>query len=178
MEGKATSMEEDICGLGGGLREVASTVQCNESKKPGMHYEYTPNEWKNGREIFFHAFWCFSQCVEAFRHCRLVLSIDSTFLLGKYKGTLLVAISCDMDNALVPLAFALVERENREVGIGSCDLFESMSWALVDRLVSYLIDTRVFLMQCKSIFLASTHAPQMVHSTSSRKSSSRGSYKG
>jgi hypothetical protein len=31
-----------------------------------------------------------------------------------------------------------------------------MSWALVGRLVSYLIDTRVFLMQCKSIFLA-TH---------------------
>jgi transposase-like protein len=27
---------------------------------------------------------------------------------------LLVAISCDADNALVPLAFALVERENRD----------------------------------------------------------------
>jgi hypothetical protein len=33
MEGKATSMEDDIGGLGGGLREVASIVQCNESKK-------------------------------------------------------------------------------------------------------------------------------------------------
>jgi transposase-like protein len=43
-----------------------------------------------------------------------VLSIDGTFLLGKYKGTLLVAISCDADNALVVLAFALVERENRD----------------------------------------------------------------
>jgi hypothetical protein len=41
-----------------------------------------------------------------------VLSIDGTFLFSKYKGTLLVAISCDADNALVPLAFALVEREN------------------------------------------------------------------
>ena len=43
-----------------------------------------------------------------------MLSIDGTFLLGKYKGTLLVAISCDADNSLVPLAFALVERENRD----------------------------------------------------------------
>jgi hypothetical protein len=43
-----------------------------------------------------------------------MLSVDSTFLLGKYKGTLLVAISCDADNALVPLTFALVERENRD----------------------------------------------------------------
>jgi transposase-like protein len=32
----------------------------------------------------------------------------------KYKGTLLVAISFDTDNALVPLAFALVERENKD----------------------------------------------------------------
>jgi len=43
-----------------------------------------------------------------------VLSIDGTFLLGKYMGTLLVAISCDADNILVPLAFALVERENKD----------------------------------------------------------------
>jgi hypothetical protein len=45
---------------------------------------------------------------------RPVLSIDGTFLLGKYMGTLLVAISCDADNALVPLAFALVEREKKD----------------------------------------------------------------
>jgi hypothetical protein len=43
-----------------------------------------------------------------------VLSIDGTFLLGKYMGTLLVAISYDIDNTLVPLAFALVERENKD----------------------------------------------------------------
>ena len=43
-----------------------------------------------------------------------MLSIDGTFLLGKYMGTLLVAISCDVDNALVPLAFALVERDNKD----------------------------------------------------------------
>jgi hypothetical protein len=116
MEGKATSMEDDIWGLGGGLREDTSIVQCNESKNPRMHYKYIPkpNEWRNGREIFFRAFWCFSQCVEAFRHYRPVLSIDGTFLLGKYKGTLLVVISCDVDNTLIPLAFALVERENRD----------------------------------------------------------------
>jgi hypothetical protein len=89
-------------------------------------------------------------------HCHPVLSIDGTFLLGKYKGTLLVAISCDADNALVPLAFALVEREKEIVGLGSCDLFGSMSWVLVGRLVSYLTNTRVFLVQCKSRVLA-TH---------------------
>ena len=43
-----------------------------------------------------------------------MLSIDGTFLFGKYMGTLLVAISCDADNTLVPLAFALVERKNKD----------------------------------------------------------------
>jgi transposase-like protein len=87
-----------------------------KAANPGMHYKYIPkpNEWKDGRQIFFRAFWCFPQCVEAFRHCRPVLSIDGTFLLGKYMGTLLVAISCDADNTLVPLAFALVKRENKD----------------------------------------------------------------
>ena len=84
---------------------------------PGMHYEYVPkpNEWtQDGMQIFFRAFWCFAQSIEAFRHCRPVFSIDGTFLLGKYQGTLLIAISCDADNTLVPLAFALVERENKD----------------------------------------------------------------
>jgi hypothetical protein len=33
MEGKAASMEDDIRGLGRGLREVTGIVQCNQSKK-------------------------------------------------------------------------------------------------------------------------------------------------
>jgi hypothetical protein len=82
----------------------------------GMHYEYIPrlDTWKDRRQIFFGDFWCFPQCVEAFRHCRPVFSIDGTFLIGKYWGTLLIAISCDTNNKLVPLAFALVERENND----------------------------------------------------------------
>jgi len=52
--------------------------------------------------------------VDAFRHYRLVFSIDDTFLLGKYQGTLLIAISIDANNKLVPLAFALVEKENKD----------------------------------------------------------------
>jgi hypothetical protein len=35
-------------------------------------------------------------------------------LIGKYRGTLLIAISCDANNKLVPLAFSLVERENND----------------------------------------------------------------
>ena len=97
--------------------KLPSLFNAMKEANPGMHYEYIPkqNEWREDvRQIFFRAFWCFPQSIESFRHCRPVFSIDGTFLLGKYMGTLLVAISCDADNALVPLAFALVEKENKD----------------------------------------------------------------
>uniref|UniRef100_K3ZCW5 Uncharacterized protein n=1 Tax=Setaria italica TaxID=4555 RepID=K3ZCW5_SETIT len=82
-----------------------------KAMNPSMHYEYIPkpNAWKDARQIFERAFWCFPQCVEAFRHYRPVFSIDGTFFISKYRGTLLIAISCDANNMLVPLAFAVVD---------------------------------------------------------------------
>jgi hypothetical protein len=50
--------------------------------------------------------------VEAFKHCCDVLSIDGIFLMEKYEGTMLIAIGIDADHQLVPLAFAIVEKEN------------------------------------------------------------------
>ena len=100
-----------------GFEKLPALLNAMKAANLGMHYEYIPksNAWsQDGRQFFWRAFWCFPQSVEAFRHCRPVLSIDGTFLLGKYMGTLLVAIACDADNALVPLAFVLVERENKD----------------------------------------------------------------
>ena len=44
----------------------------------------------------------------------IIRTIDGMFLISKYQGTLLIAISCDINNKLVPLAFALVEKENND----------------------------------------------------------------
>ena len=44
----------------------------------------------------------------------IIRTIDGMFLISKYQGTLLIAISCDANNKLVPLAFALVEKENND----------------------------------------------------------------
>uniref|UniRef100_K3YZ76 SWIM-type domain-containing protein n=1 Tax=Setaria italica TaxID=4555 RepID=K3YZ76_SETIT len=99
-----------------GYEQLPVLFNAIKAVNPGMHYEYIPkpNEWKDGRQIFFHAFLCFPQCVEAFRHCRPIFSINGTFLIGKYRSKLLIAISCDTNNNLFPLAFALVERENND----------------------------------------------------------------
>ena len=63
-------------------------------------------------EIFQHMFWSFKSSIEGFEHCRLVLSIDSTHLNMKYKGTLMIAMRCDENNQLFPLTFAIKECEN------------------------------------------------------------------
>ncbi|XP_025661790.1 uncharacterized protein [Arachis hypogaea] len=64
---------------------------------------------------YFHRlFWTFPPCVEALRHCKLLVSIDGTHLYGKYGGTLFVAIAQDGNSNILPVAFVLVEGENVE----------------------------------------------------------------
>ncbi|XP_030942143.1 uncharacterized protein LOC115967226 [Quercus lobata] len=64
-----------------------------------------------GCAIFERVFWTFGPSIEGFQHCRPVISIDGTFLYGKYIGTLLIASAWDGDNKLFPLAYAIVEKE-------------------------------------------------------------------
>jgi hypothetical protein len=56
-----------------------------KAANPDMYVEYLPKDKVRiaGREVFFRAFWTLLQCIEGFKHYRLVLSIDGTFLTGK-----------------------------------------------------------------------------------------------
>jgi transposase-like protein len=86
-----------------------------KAKNTEMHFEYVLKPGvmgPKGRQYFLCAFWTFEQCVEAFKYCCDVLSIDGTFLTGKYEGTLLIAIGIDADRQLVPLIFAIMEKGN------------------------------------------------------------------
>ncbi|XP_020996310.2 uncharacterized protein LOC110280108 [Arachis duranensis] len=66
-------------------------------------------------QAYFHRlFWTFLPCIETFRHCKPLVSIDGTHLYGKFGGTLLVAIAQDGNSNILPVAFALVEGENAE----------------------------------------------------------------
>ena len=65
-------------------------------------------------EIFQRVFWLFKPSIEGFQYYRPVMSIDGTHLYGKYKGKLLIAMGCDENNQLFPLAFAITEGENTD----------------------------------------------------------------
>ncbi|XP_057745423.1 uncharacterized protein LOC130963310 [Arachis stenosperma] len=47
-------------------------------------------------------------------HCKPLVSVDGTHLYGKYAGTLLMGIAQYGNNNILPVAFALVERENTD----------------------------------------------------------------
>ncbi|GFQ02792.1 hypothetical protein PHJA_002423100 [Phtheirospermum japonicum] len=57
-------------------------------------------------------FWAFRPCIEAFKHCRKVISVDGTFLVGKYKHTLMMAVTVDANQQVVPLAYAVVDSKS------------------------------------------------------------------
>ena len=45
------------------------------------------------KHVLQRVFWCFPQCAESFQHCRPVILVDATFLMDKYKGTLMMAVA-------------------------------------------------------------------------------------
>ncbi|KAH7849423.1 hypothetical protein Vadar_017654 [Vaccinium darrowii] len=67
-----------------------------------------------GTGTFHSLFWAFAPAIEGFKSCRPVICVDGTFLTGKYKGTLLIAVSQDSENQIFPIAFAIVEKEDKE----------------------------------------------------------------
>ena len=58
-------------------------------------------------EVFQCVFWVCHPSIEGFYHCRPILSIDGTHWYGKYKGSLMIAMGCDGNNKLFPLAFTI-----------------------------------------------------------------------
>ncbi|KAL6335901.1 hypothetical protein AAG906_003526 [Vitis piasezkii] len=77
-------------------------------------YKTFPGNMRN-EEVFQRVFWAFHPSIEGFKHCRPMLTIDDTHLYGKYKGTIMIAMGCDGNNQLFPLAFALTEGENVDI---------------------------------------------------------------
>ena len=66
------------------------------------------------KSYFNEFFWAFHPSIEGFKHGRLVLTIDGTHLYGKYNDIVMIAMGCDRNNQLFPLAFALTDGENVE----------------------------------------------------------------
>ena len=68
-----------------------------------VFYRTTPTSEDD--TVFLHyVFWSFGPCIDGFNYCKQVISIDGTYLYGKYQGKLLVVMATDANNkSLSPL---------------------------------------------------------------------------
>ncbi|XP_028054766.1 uncharacterized protein LOC114258967 [Camellia sinensis] len=69
-----------------------------------------------GAEMYMnYVFWAFKPAIEGFKYCRPVICIDSTHLYGKYEGKIIAAVTVTAADKIVPLAFAVVDKEMIEI---------------------------------------------------------------
>ncbi|XP_075515353.1 uncharacterized protein LOC142549994 [Primulina tabacum] len=82
--------------------------------------KYNPStvvEWKHLRANIEmsktpnYVFWALRPCVDGFRHCRKITSVDGRHLYIKYKHKMLIGVTLDGNNQVLPLAFAIVDEE-------------------------------------------------------------------
>ncbi|KAL5575150.1 hypothetical protein UlMin_016849 [Ulmus minor] len=61
---------------------------------------------------FQYLFIAFAASIHGFSYCRPVISIDATYLKGKYRGVLFTAVCHDANQQIFPLAFGVGDSEN------------------------------------------------------------------
>ncbi|XP_057760214.1 uncharacterized protein LOC130980568 [Arachis stenosperma] len=93
-------------------------AMCHKEPSAVVHFETMPayqgDELVGDIRVMHRVFWSYYPCIRAFRHCKPIVQVDGTHLYGKYKGCLLVAVSQDGNNNIVPIAFAIVEGETSD----------------------------------------------------------------
>ena len=62
---------------------------------------------------FFHFFMYLVAFIQGWPHCRPMLIMDGTYLKAKYRETLLNMCAKDRNQNIFPIAFAIVESENK-----------------------------------------------------------------
>ncbi|XP_020967507.1 uncharacterized protein LOC110266819 [Arachis ipaensis] len=160
-------------------------AMCHKEPSAVFHFETMPayqgDDLVTDIRVLHRVFWSYYPCIRAFRHCKPVVQVDGTHLYGKYKGCLLVAVSQDGNNNIVPIAFAIVEGETSDAwhfflsnlrqhvvtrdGVGLIsDRHESIN-AVVERSNSAWSPPRAFHMFCirhiESNFLRKFKAPYL-----------------
>ncbi|XP_074341929.1 uncharacterized protein LOC141679327 [Apium graveolens] len=73
-----------------------------------------PHAKERGTSVCKRIFWSLKAMMDGWQHARPVISIDGTFLKGRYRGKLLIAMGVDSNNHPFPLCYGLVDEETYE----------------------------------------------------------------
>ncbi|XP_071932868.1 uncharacterized protein [Coffea arabica] len=92
--------------------ELPQYLDALVQSNPGTVVEWSHHSDSSDRvKTFKYVFWAFGPAIEAFHMCRPVICVDGTHLRGEYKGKLLVAVTQDANNHVLPIAYAIVNEE-------------------------------------------------------------------
>ncbi|XP_057756066.1 uncharacterized protein LOC130975267 [Arachis stenosperma] len=93
-------------------------TMCHKEPSAVVHFETMPayqgNDLVSDIRVLHRVFWSYYPCIRAFRHCKPVVQVEETHSYEKYKDYLLVAVSQNDNNNIVPIAFAIVEEETSD----------------------------------------------------------------
>ncbi|KAL9683275.1 hypothetical protein QQ045_015095 [Rhodiola kirilowii] len=94
------------------FEKLPAYMEMLQESNPGTIVYWDKSTLDSGNVSVNRVFWAFYPAIEGFKHCRPVISIDATHLIGKWKGVLMIAVTFDAENGILPIAYALVESEN------------------------------------------------------------------
>ncbi|KAL0915143.1 hypothetical protein M5K25_015542 [Dendrobium thyrsiflorum] len=128
---------------------------------PGTVYKIQ----SSSTQRFQRLFWAFGPSINGWKYCRPILSLDGTFLLGKYRGTLLIAVGLDANNGLFPLAFGIVESECNESWIWFLRMLHELVPSISSRNDLCIISDRHagLVRGCREIFPSAAHRHCLRH---------------
>ncbi|XP_038707242.1 uncharacterized protein LOC120002548 [Tripterygium wilfordii] len=63
--------------------------------------------------MFDNIYICLEVCKKSFASCKPIIGVDGCFLKGVYGGQLLTAVGRDPNDQMLPIAFAVVDKETR-----------------------------------------------------------------
>ncbi|KAJ3699397.1 hypothetical protein LUZ61_003102 [Rhynchospora tenuis] len=111
--GREKAIEQLFGSWEGAYNKLPSLLLAIQGTTPGTVIKWlAPTCGNPNRAMFLAAAWAFGPCIAAVPYLRPVISIDASFLSGRYRGKLLAAVGYDPEQRLVPLAFALVRTED------------------------------------------------------------------
>ncbi|XP_012849912.1 PREDICTED: uncharacterized protein LOC105969685 [Erythranthe guttata] len=83
-----------------------------QQRNPGTSVEWEHHATNHpSKFIIKYVFWAFKPCIDGFKYCSRVISVDGTYLYTKYKHKMLLVVCLDANQQVLPLAYAIVDEE-------------------------------------------------------------------
>ena len=89
-------------------------LRANPGSTVKINVEPVPKDVDDQRPHFKRIYICYAACKESFKLSRHIIGLDDLFLKGLCGGQILAAIGRDPNEQMLPIAFAVVEGENKE----------------------------------------------------------------